>query len=100
MATQQKVKIQLADDNTGKNVDVEIVPNGHSHNVTTLVANTAIESDGFLTSVSLVDHFTNVTAVVKNGATVLGEPQGNGNTFVKFDRTAIANITIEATRAA
>ncbi|KAK3708528.1 hypothetical protein LTR37_011423 [Vermiconidia calcicola] len=95
----QKVQIQFSDDQTGKNVNLQVNPNGNSRELAKLLDDTSIESEGFLTSVQLLEHRQGVTLVVKKNNKVIAEAKGDGDNYANFERTSIKQLTIEVTRA-
>ena len=91
---------KFTDDQSGKNVNIEVNPNGHSQSVASLVAGTPIATDGFVNAVELVGNFTNIVAVVKNNNQEIGKATGNSNNVARFARTSIQNMTVEVTKLA
>ena len=93
-----KVTIQFADDSTGKNADVEILPNGHVHKLSVLLADTPLAADGYVTSIQLLANRTGVTAKVKDDNKVVATALGDGDNYEKIDRTSINELTVVATK--
>jgi hypothetical protein len=93
-----KVTIQFADDTTGKNADVAILPNGHAHQLSKLLAETPLAADGYVTSVQLLQNRAGVTAQVKDEGKVIATASGDGDNYEKFDRTALGELSIIATK--
>ena len=94
-----KVTIQFADDTTGKNADVEIVPNGHVHKLSVLLESTPLAADGYVTSIQLLANRTGVTAEVKDNNAVVATAVGDGDNFATISRTSINELTVIATKA-
>lgn len=95
----QKVTIQFADDTTGKNVDVAILPNGHVHQLSVLLAETPLAADGYVSSIQLLQNRTGVTAKVSDEGKVIATALGDGDNYEKFDRTALGELSITATQS-
>ena len=94
-----KVQIQFSDDQSGINADVEILPNGHVHQLDKLLAETPLAAEGFVTSVQLLQNRTGVTAKVKDDGKVIATALGDGDNYEKFNRTALKELSIIATRS-
>ena len=94
-----KVTIQFADDTTGKNADIEIVPNGHVHKLSVLLESTPLAADGYVTSIQLLANRTGVTAEVKDNNAVVATAVGDGDNFATISRTSINELTVIATKA-
>ena len=93
-----KVTIQFSDDNTGKNADVDILPNGHVHQLSKLLEDTPLAADGFVTSVQLLQNRNGVTAKIKDDGKVIATALGDGDNYEKFNRTKLGELSITATK--
>lgn len=94
-----KVTIQFIDDNSGKNAEVGILPNGHVHQLDKLLADTPLAAEGYVSSIQLDENRTGVTAKVKDGGKVIATALGDGDNYEKFERTALKELSVTATRA-
>lgn len=93
-----KVTIQFADDTTGKNADVEILPNGHAHKLSQLLKDTPLAADGYITSVQLLVGREGITLEVKDEGKVIATALGDGNNYESFARTALGELSVVATK--
>lgn len=94
-----KVTIQFADNQTGKNADVDINPNGHSQSVASILTGTSLATVGSITSVQLLANRQNVTVVIKNNNKEIATAVGNNKNDAEFARTPIEKMTIEPTKS-
>ncbi|KAK3074912.1 hypothetical protein LTR53_002303 [Teratosphaeriaceae sp. CCFEE 6253] len=95
-----KVTVKFTDDQTGKNANIDVNPNGHSQSVASLVAGTALATNGYVNAVELDGNFTNIVCVVKNKNQQIGKATGNADNVARFARTSIQDMTIETTKLA
>jgi len=88
------VSVRFTDNQSGAGVNVQVTANGQDQDASSLLANTALASDGYLTSVELQSDFQNTTLIVKSNGNQIAQASGNGNNVAQFSRTPINNITI------
>ncbi|KAJ9653238.1 hypothetical protein H2198_007541 [Neophaeococcomyces mojaviensis] len=90
----RQVSVRFSDSQTGAGVNIPVQATGQDQQANTLLANTNVASEGYLTSIELQADFQNTTLIVKANGSEIGKASGNGNNVAQFSRTQIANITI------
>ena len=94
-----KVTVQFANDQTGKNIDVQVAADGKDHKVSDLVA--SANSDlAFVTTVQLLANRQNVTAVLKSGGKQIAKLDGNADNVAEIEKTSVNSLVIDATKSA
>lgn len=94
------VKVQFANNQTGKNVDVQVQTDGKDHKVSDLLK-TAGSDLAFVTTVQLLDNRQNVVAVLKeNGQQVGNKLDGNADNVENITKTSVSELVINATKTA
>lgn len=93
------VTVQFANDQTGKNIDVQVATDGKDHKVSDLVA--SANSDlAFVTEVQLLANRENVTAVIKSNGKQLATLDGNADNVATIPKTSVNQLVIDANKSA
>lgn len=94
------VTVQFANNQTGKNVDVQVPTDGRDHKVSDLLQ--AVNSDlAFVTTVQLLANRENVIAQLKvDGKPVGNKLDGNADNVENIEKTSVSQLVIHATKTA
>lgn len=93
------VTVQFANDQTGKNIDVQVNTDGKDYQVSNLI-HTAGSDLAFVTEIQLLAGRENVIVVVKANGQTLATINGNANNDAHITKTAVGDLTVEATKSA
>jgi len=92
------VNIRFTDNKSGTGSNIDVNPQSSEQKLSSLLAQTTVGKDGFLTSIELRDNRQGITAVVKHHGQTIATATENDNSKT-FPRTAIGELTVTVTRA-
>ncbi|KAK3051483.1 hypothetical protein LTR09_007506 [Extremus antarcticus] len=93
-----KTRVQFANDQTGKNIDIQIAANGTAHNVSELLE-TAGSDLAFATTVQLLAGRENVTAVLLHDGQQIATLDGNADNVARIEKTSVKQLGIKLTKS-